>query len=362
MNKITTDYPAAHSMDTTWFGIDEDGEIAAFETGGDGGIPDSVTTIPNKRLSDEWYNIYYSLPENNHGLIDIPVADKPLERFCTPADLGKNLHELLDEGFREEVLVRYKNTDNIPIAQLYKDDLYTPPLRFSGNLNMVLHPYEPDTEVISHLAETGKIIAIAPKTTEKNLVQLKADALYITNQQAEKLLLKRYSAFLSRKDLQKHTHEWHKEYIGLHFFSYNEEPGFYEADFRPLDPVNIADFSNKEILEKSLFRFNGIRFSEISLIQPFAFSDCDTYETPKIWMGVDGSYHRDANYQNGILLNENGTPLSHEQLLKIGTYKTGHLPPEYDMDAWYQWAFPDHYRNRKKEPNSFLSWLGFGKK
>ncbi len=34
------DYPAAHSMDSTWFAVDEDGHIAAFDTGEDGHIPE----------------------------------------------------------------------------------------------------------------------------------------------------------------------------------------------------------------------------------------------------------------------------------------------------------------------------------
>ena len=33
------DYPAAHSMDTTWFAVDENGEIGRFETGGCGSAP-----------------------------------------------------------------------------------------------------------------------------------------------------------------------------------------------------------------------------------------------------------------------------------------------------------------------------------
>lgn len=34
-----TDYPAAHSMDTTWFAVDQDGHVAAFETGEAGAVP-----------------------------------------------------------------------------------------------------------------------------------------------------------------------------------------------------------------------------------------------------------------------------------------------------------------------------------
>ena len=34
-----TDYPAAHSMDTLWFGVDDDGHVAVFDTGEAGAVP-----------------------------------------------------------------------------------------------------------------------------------------------------------------------------------------------------------------------------------------------------------------------------------------------------------------------------------
>lgn len=37
------DYPAAHSMDTTWFAIDDEGHVSAFHTGETGHVPDHIT-------------------------------------------------------------------------------------------------------------------------------------------------------------------------------------------------------------------------------------------------------------------------------------------------------------------------------
>lgn len=33
---MDADFPAAHSMDTTWFAVDRDGQIAAFDAGENG--------------------------------------------------------------------------------------------------------------------------------------------------------------------------------------------------------------------------------------------------------------------------------------------------------------------------------------
>lgn len=41
------DYPAAHSMDTTWFAVDADGHVAAFETGEAGAVPTAAYVEPD---------------------------------------------------------------------------------------------------------------------------------------------------------------------------------------------------------------------------------------------------------------------------------------------------------------------------
>lgn len=41
-NDGAVDYPAAHSMDTTWFAIDLDGNVAVFDTGESGCVPEAA--------------------------------------------------------------------------------------------------------------------------------------------------------------------------------------------------------------------------------------------------------------------------------------------------------------------------------
>jgi hypothetical protein len=40
---IVTDFPAAHSIDTTWFAIDADGCVGIFDTGEGGAMPNDLT-------------------------------------------------------------------------------------------------------------------------------------------------------------------------------------------------------------------------------------------------------------------------------------------------------------------------------
>lgn len=351
------DYPAAHSMDTTWFGIDEDGEIAAFETGPEGTIPETIQSLPNKNLFEEWYDLYYSLPETSGGVIEIPLPDKYLAPYCQPADLEKNLKKLLKEEYREDVLVRYSSRNNIASDVLYEDDLTAPALRLSGSLNIVLHPYEPDVKMIQQLVKSNDIIAIAPKTIGTNLIQTKADALYITTPQAQKLLRERYS-FLKPKDLIKDDLYWLKAHMGLHIYSYEDDYGFYESEFRPLHTINISAFPNRNELEKSLFRFPNVHFSEVSVIQPFAFSDCETFGTPKEWLGLDESLHIDAAYKDGVLQNSHGSNVLPEEILRIGIWRKGLPPPILNDIRPYRQSLV----NNSGGLRSFLNWLGFGKR
>lgn len=46
------DYPAAHSMDTSWFAIDEAGRVAVFNSGEDGAVPIDAISLGGASESD----------------------------------------------------------------------------------------------------------------------------------------------------------------------------------------------------------------------------------------------------------------------------------------------------------------------
>lgn len=45
MECSSEDYPAAHSMDTSWFAIDEAGHVAVFDSGEDGAVPFAALSL-----------------------------------------------------------------------------------------------------------------------------------------------------------------------------------------------------------------------------------------------------------------------------------------------------------------------------
>jgi hypothetical protein len=59
------DYPAAHSMDTTWFAVDRDGHVAWFYSGEDGAVPRAAASDAE---GDALRTLLEGLPANLPGL------------------------------------------------------------------------------------------------------------------------------------------------------------------------------------------------------------------------------------------------------------------------------------------------------
>ncbi len=68
-SKVTVDYPAAHSMDSQWFAIDEEGNVAVFETGEAGAMPGAAAGE-----SDRGYEWLESLRGSGGQLLVAPYS------------------------------------------------------------------------------------------------------------------------------------------------------------------------------------------------------------------------------------------------------------------------------------------------
>jgi hypothetical protein len=65
-----SDFPAAHSMDTTWFAIDSDGYVGIFDSGEGGAVPDKLTPVDRSRVEIESIDdVIYALQTDKHELI-----------------------------------------------------------------------------------------------------------------------------------------------------------------------------------------------------------------------------------------------------------------------------------------------------
>jgi hypothetical protein len=99
------DFPAGHSMDTDWFAVDKDGNIAFFDTGSEGNLP---SQIPQETIVDEFFK-NYAIPITP-GLKQLFLNEKTIGKIlekCNPEILNKILEDefaidggvfLLNEG------------------------------------------------------------------------------------------------------------------------------------------------------------------------------------------------------------------------------------------------------------------------
>lgn len=89
--KVSPDYPAAHSMDTHWFAIDEAGEVAMFDTHETGPVPvgpkavDGIGTLPAFLNRDEY------------GIPVLAAVGDPLSAGEVARDVDRILSKLNDK-------------------------------------------------------------------------------------------------------------------------------------------------------------------------------------------------------------------------------------------------------------------------
>jgi hypothetical protein len=51
---VSLEIPAAHSMDTTWFGVDLAGNVGVFDTGEPGALPQGAAATAESVGFDDW--------------------------------------------------------------------------------------------------------------------------------------------------------------------------------------------------------------------------------------------------------------------------------------------------------------------
>jgi hypothetical protein len=108
---METDFPAAHSMDTTWYAIDAVGHVAQFDTGENGHVPERYNTSlsiydlerrQRKLADDEWtpsdelapqFGLFHYDYEEDYDPIgpfhQISIPEVPLHIDTLPPDFRK---------------------------------------------------------------------------------------------------------------------------------------------------------------------------------------------------------------------------------------------------------------------------------
>lgn len=82
------DYPAAHSMDTYWFAIDEAGEVAMFDTNEDGPVPEGPKAV------DGFYTLPEFLNRDEFGIPVLAAVNDPMAHGAVLRDVDRIVAKL----------------------------------------------------------------------------------------------------------------------------------------------------------------------------------------------------------------------------------------------------------------------------
>jgi hypothetical protein len=230
------DYPAAHSMDTRWFAVDNDGNIGVFYSNEDGAVP--------RKISEDSYqgSLVECLPKNKAGfsqsLIEGHVAAQGakqiyLRRMIACSHLISKFSVLLvleSESVLEEL----------------RPYIY---LQFAG-LETVVYVSECPSLKIKSLLESGKVL--------RGRTEIKAS-------------------------------EW-SDFVGIFQFGHDwcgiAAP--YKRDVVPQNPLNLAYLPAQLKQQLSTTRFESTDFNETSEIQPIEHTDCQTWGEKGVWLDTKG--------------------------------------------------------------------------
>jgi hypothetical protein len=244
---MDADYPAAHSMDTTWFVVDRDGHVGVFESGEAGAVPQAVDrSVDGYDLLNE---VYHS------GRRSEFAYDASITRL--PA-LPVKVRHLFERDWPWDDLLTF----------VAADTAIQWPLR----------------RAITHAAPTADGLAIHwRRLSPQHFRRLHAAGL---------------CRFCSLADL---SSVWEDdtspsrriETASLGLFSYRHLLGFenwvaggYGRVTLPLQPVRVEDLPEHVARIARRTRFETISFAETPFIQPLEHMPCSTWQA--LWTVSDG--------------------------------------------------------------------------
>jgi len=163
---IEGDYPAAHSMETIWYAVDEAGHVAAVMTGESGQLPEGAGA--NRLLDDLYARTFRTNPM---AYVEPHQAAARLGVFLYAHYEAKPLGNVEDRYRVEQVPDRPLHIDQLPpdLRTAWKQ-FRLPGLRFSES--EFLQPYEffpcssYDVDAVAYLAPDGKTIRPIPGREE----------------------------------------------------------------------------------------------------------------------------------------------------------------------------------------------------
>ena len=251
-----SDFPAAHSMDTYWFAIDANENVAVFNTGEAGALPDStIKLMRGKQIADIESLIQY-FPKDDQGITIVKTAGERAAQGATMKTLRndirsafKSSYQLL--GSRVYVLSSEKVIPKLEIeSQLV--------FRFLGEPVVVYLSYC-HASILEKLIESREILG----SSKQVVLSLNGHLIGLFSYQ--------------------HGEEWE-----------NWIPGPYRRKQQPEQPLKLEELPEDIQDLISWTWFEELHFQDTEMIQPIEHTKCRTWGGMGIcqgWIDIQGERH-----------------------------------------------------------------------
>ncbi len=256
-------YPAAHSMDTEWYAVDEDGHIAQFETGLEGAIPLKFSSkFPREEVSifnlvinhlekDEkgWFYI-----ECDYNLVKDMIAEKAdaLEKYLTLKVKGKKKSKR-----------KKKKSHAFTETQLWQTFLIVESEKTIDKLGVEGYTIYFDRE--------KTIFCVEKCSLEKFKLAYKEGGI-------KGAYLYSFNDILWEDHLVK--------LLGFFVYEAVEKIGPYRRHYIPTNPTNIQDIPEPIKSNLSTVVFKGIKFKDYKRLQPQ--QHLESYSCSLTWIDYEG--------------------------------------------------------------------------
>lgn len=246
------DYPAGHSMNTNWFAVDKDGNIAFFNSSDSGMV---AAACQLESYFDEFLRLN-SKPLSKH------LREFTLSKELVDAILSKctteNLRKITDDIIENEYLFF---TGFFVLAEGYNwEDL---------QFEKYLENEENNDDFIIQISYHHRLYYI--------------EDIYgweVSFKQAIKagMIISCVESFydISEVDFEK-TESVH---FGLYHYEYQYGTEPYLREYAPKHPLNVKHLSQK--LQEDFATFNSISFEQSKYLQPYEFLPCNTFDLYRI--------------------------------------------------------------------------------
>jgi hypothetical protein len=254
--KIVTDFPAAHSMDTTWFAIDADGYIGIFDTCEGGAMPKDLTPFHPDSIQFQ-SELLEILAADSGRLIDRSAVDidfilekisqtnsrkeiRRLEKLSKERKFIFSFYGLFLVTSNPDIIVELQRQSRL-VIELYHDDTQS-----------IVYTHSCGLDWLKNAIESGTVVGF----TEDMLLECNLNLL-----------------------------GW---YVYDCDTSY---PLPYNRQKAPKKPIHLQDLSTEIIDCIRVTELPTIKFSETETIQPIEHMPCNTWGMTDYWEGTDGEWH-----------------------------------------------------------------------